>query len=210
MGKRDEDLNITLIIVSFSGHVKLCALTRNHRLVYSTVISAFVVVIQPQLQPDPGKEFAALLRVLLHNMNKTAFGTTVPIVPEWTGPPSEIVATQVLLFLSLASMLSSVLFALLPKQLLGSYATVISRKANVKGGKGRVVHPIPPSFHSAATFPASDWLYLLVVLLLYTSGMLTLWPPGSSLSLPLVPFHSTCYLVCWRCLSFSHLWELWK
>ncbi|KAF9789626.1 hypothetical protein BJ322DRAFT_1043227 [Thelephora terrestris] len=108
--KRSDDLNIILIVAGL----------------LSAVISAFVVFIQPQLQQDPGEDSAALLRVILYNMNKTAFGTTVPAVPDWTGPSNEIIATQVLLYLSLAFTLSSVLFALLAKQLSDTYDLVDS------------------------------------------------------------------------------------
>ena len=88
----------------------------------SAVISAFIIYINPQLQSDPGEESAALLRVLIYKIDNTTFGGDVPRLPEWTGPTSTVVATQALLYLSLASTLGSVLFAILAKQLLDVYS----------------------------------------------------------------------------------------
>ena len=102
----------------------------------STVISAFVVGNQPQLQQDPAEESAALLRVILYNMDKNAFGTNVPTVPEWTGPTSEIVAAQALLFFSLIITLSTAFLALLVKQL--NVTAVGSRlEPDVERGQGQ-------------------------------------------------------------------------
>ena len=84
--------------------------------------SAFIIYIHPQLQTDSGEESAGLLRVLLYKTDSTIFGGNVPGVPEWTGPPGTVVAALVLLYLSLAASVTSVLYAILAKQLLNLYA----------------------------------------------------------------------------------------
>ena len=88
----------------------------------STVISAFIIYINPKLELDPSEESSALLRVLIYKVDNTTFGGDVPGLPEWTGPTSTVVATQALLYLSLASTLGSALFAILAKQLLDLYS----------------------------------------------------------------------------------------
>ena len=55
---------------------------------FSAVTSAFIIEVDPQLQPDSGDETAALLRVLIYKMDNTAFGNDVPALPEWNGPPA--------------------------------------------------------------------------------------------------------------------------
>ena len=115
--RQDDDLNAILVIVSFAERINECADPEAQAGLLSAVIAAFVVAIQPQLQPDPVEESAALLRVILYNMDKTAFGAEVPTVPKWTGPPGEIVATEVLLYLSLITTLSTAFLTLLVKQL---------------------------------------------------------------------------------------------
>ena len=121
--KRNDDLSITLIVVSSAS----CVL-RPHALIgggqaslFSAVISAFIIYVQPQLQSNSEDETAALLRVLLYKTDNTTFGGDVPQLPQWTGPPPTLVATQALLYLSLVATLASVLFAILAKQLLGLY-----------------------------------------------------------------------------------------
>ena len=88
----------------------------------STVISAFIIYINPKLELDPSEESSALLRVLIYKIDNTTFGGDVPGLPEWTGPTSTVIATQALLYLSLASTLGSALSAILAKQLLDMYS----------------------------------------------------------------------------------------
>jgi len=88
------------------------------------VTSAFIVDINQQLHSDPTGETAALLRVLIHKIDNTTFGESVPTVPEWNGPPRTIVQVQSILFSSLAVSLFSALLAMLGKQWLNRYASV--------------------------------------------------------------------------------------
>lgn len=79
-----------------------------------------------------------MLRVLLYKMDNTTFGDEIPEIPRWAGPPSTIIATQALLFLSLSATLASVLFAILAKQLLDLYALAGSPGSDIE--QGQVVH----------------------------------------------------------------------
>ena len=93
----------------------------------AAVISAFIIYIHPQLRPDPNEETAALLRVLLYKTDNATFGDEIPEVPHWTGPPRTTVAAQLLLYLSLATTLTSVLVAILAKQMLNHHASTYTK-----------------------------------------------------------------------------------
>ena len=84
--------------------------------------SAFIIQVQPQLQPDPNEESAALLRVLIHKIDNTTFGDDVPKVPQWSGPPRTIVQVQAILYASLAASLLSAFLGFFRQQLLSRYA----------------------------------------------------------------------------------------
>ena len=95
---------------------------------FSAVTSAFIVEVNSELQPDPNQETAALLRVILYNMNNTTFGNDIPTIPQpWTGPPRAIVQVQAILYASLAASLFSAFLAMLGKQWLNRYASVDMR-----------------------------------------------------------------------------------
>ncbi|KAF9789704.1 hypothetical protein BJ322DRAFT_980551, partial [Thelephora terrestris] len=98
--KHDEDLTTTLI---FAG-------------LFSAVTSAFIIQVNSQLQPDPADETAALIRVLIYKIDNTTFGSDVPTLPQWTGPPRTLVHVQAILFASLAAALFSAFLAMLGKQ----------------------------------------------------------------------------------------------
>lgn len=89
--------------------------------------SAFVIYIHPQLQRDPSEDSAGLLRVLLYRTDSTIFGDEVPGIPEWTGPQYTVVAALILLYLSLATSMTAVLYSILAKQLLTIYALAASK-----------------------------------------------------------------------------------
>lgn len=96
------------------------------------MISALIIYTHPQFQSDPNEESATLLRALLFKFDSTIFGDNVPQVPQWTDPPCTIIATQTLLFLSLATTLTFVSFVILAKRLLGLYAFVDSRDSIIE------------------------------------------------------------------------------
>ena len=90
-----------------------------------------------QLQPDPGDETAALLRVLIYQNNNTAFGESVPALPQWTGPPPTMVHVQAILFTSLSVSLLSAFLATLGKQWLNRYASSDLRGSAVERSHNR-------------------------------------------------------------------------
>ena len=104
---------------------------------FSAVTSAFIIDVNTQLQPDPNEETAALLRLLIYNMNKTAFGGTVPTVPQWSGPPRTIVRVQAMLYASLAASLLSAFLAMLGKQWLNRYASSDMRGTAIERSQNR-------------------------------------------------------------------------
>ncbi|KAF9780472.1 hypothetical protein BJ322DRAFT_1011907, partial [Thelephora terrestris] len=96
----DVDLDTTLI---FAG-------------LFSTVTSAFIIGIDSKLQPDPGDETVALLRLLIYKINSTTFGSDAPTLPRWNGPPPVMVHVQAILFASLFASLLAAFLAMLGKQ----------------------------------------------------------------------------------------------
>ncbi|KAJ6626616.1 hypothetical protein B0H10DRAFT_1636858, partial [Mycena sp. CBHHK59/15] len=81
---------------------------------FSAVSSAFIIQIQPELQQDPSDVTQALIQVLIHSVNQTAFPAAQ--VPKWSGPPTKILAAQTLLYISLFATLLAALLAVLGKQ----------------------------------------------------------------------------------------------
>ena len=71
MKKYEEDLDTTLIFVSFVSRSDVRLLTRSQAGLFSAVTSAFILDVQSQLQPDTGDETAALLRVLTYKIDNT-------------------------------------------------------------------------------------------------------------------------------------------
>ena len=137
MKKYDEDLNSTLIFVSFVSSIGAHVLTRVQAGLFSAVTSAFILDVQSQLQPDTGEETAALLRVLIHKIDNTTFGNDPPSLPQWTGPPHMIVQVQVILYASLVASLLSAFFAMLGKQWLNRYASTDMRGTAIERSRNR-------------------------------------------------------------------------
>ena len=99
--------------------------------------SAFIIQVQPQLQPDPNEETAALLRVLIHKIDNTTFGNDIPTVPRWSGPPHTIIQVQAILYASLAASLFSAFLAMLGKQWLNRYASIDIRVPGIERNQNR-------------------------------------------------------------------------
>ena len=137
MKKYDEDLNTTLIFVSFASSSALYLLTLSKAGLFSAVTSAFILDVQSQLQQDTGEETAALLRVLIYKIDNTTFGDDAPSIPQWTGPPHTTVQVQAILYTSLAASLFSAFLATLGKQWLNRYASTDLRGTVVEGSQNR-------------------------------------------------------------------------
>jgi hypothetical protein len=137
MKKYDEDLNTTLIFVSFVCCSGVRPLTPSQAGLFSAVASAFIIEVNSQLQPDPNDETAALLRVLIHKIDNTTFGDHPPTLPQWTGPPHAIVHVQAILFASLAASLFSAFLAMLGKQWLNRYASIEMRGSAIERSQNR-------------------------------------------------------------------------
>ena len=104
---------------------------------FSAVASAFIIQVDPQLQPDSNDETAALLRVLIYKIDNTTFGKNVPTLPQWNGPPRAMVQVQAILFASLAISLLSAFLAMLGKQWLNRYQSADMRGSAVERSNNR-------------------------------------------------------------------------
>ena len=98
---------------------------------------AFIIQIHSQLQPDPKEETAALLRVVLHNIDNTTFGGNAPALPQWTGPPWMVPQVQCFLYASFSVSLFSAFLAMLGKQWLKRYASVDMRGSAIERSQNR-------------------------------------------------------------------------
>ena len=99
--------------------------------------SAFIILVQPQLQPDPNEETAALLRVLIHKIDNTTFGDDSPPLPQWSGPPSTIIQVQAMFYASLATSLFSSFLAMLRKQWMARYVSTDMRGSTIERCQNR-------------------------------------------------------------------------
>ena len=99
--------------------------------------SAFIIEVDSQLQPDPGDETAALLRVLIYKIDNSTFGNDAPTLPQWGGPPRTLVHVQAILFASLAASLFSAFLAMLGKQWLNRYESTGMRGTAVARSQDR-------------------------------------------------------------------------
>ena len=104
---------------------------------FSAVTSAFIIQVDSRLQPDPGTETAALLRILIYKIDNTTFGNVVPALPQWTGPPPTMVHVQAILFASLAASLLSAFLAMLGKQWLNRYVSTDMRGSAFERSQNR-------------------------------------------------------------------------
>ncbi|KAJ6599848.1 hypothetical protein DFH09DRAFT_901707, partial [Mycena vulgaris] len=83
---------------------------------FSAVSSAFIIQIQPELQPDPNDMNQALMRLLIHTVNSSVFSGSDIIMPVSPAPSTLVVVTQSLLYASLSCTLLAALLAVLGKQ----------------------------------------------------------------------------------------------
>ena len=89
---------------------------------FSAVSSAFVIDIQPKLEPDSNDQSVALLRAILLTLNQSAIPNETPVVPPvQQDPPTEIVTVTGLMYASLFISLLAAFIAMLGKQWLNRY-----------------------------------------------------------------------------------------
>ncbi|KAL0950138.1 hypothetical protein HGRIS_010134 [Hohenbuehelia grisea] len=106
--KYNGDLDIVLI---FSG-------------LFSAVSTTFIVGMQPDLNPDPNETTQALLRLVVHSLNNTAFSGQPFDLPVWGGPSENVIWTQSLLYASLGTSVLAAFGAVLGKHWLSYYVRV--------------------------------------------------------------------------------------
>ncbi|KAL0958140.1 hypothetical protein HGRIS_000307 [Hohenbuehelia grisea] len=94
---------------------------------FSAVSTTFIQGMVDDLKPDPADNIQAVLQLIAHSLNHSAFPESSPVLPIWTGPPSITVWTQSILYASLSSSLLAAFGAVLGKQWLNYYAKVDER-----------------------------------------------------------------------------------
>ncbi|KAJ7231493.1 hypothetical protein C8J57DRAFT_957356, partial [Mycena rebaudengoi] len=83
---------------------------------FSAVSSAFIILIQPELQQDADKTTQNLLRLLIPNVNGSLFPSDADVNPPDDPPRTIVVAAQSLLYVSLCATLLAALLSVLGKQ----------------------------------------------------------------------------------------------
>ena len=128
--RRNEDLSITLILVSSPGFLTVSHLMHSQAGLFSAVSSAFVVDLNSKLEPDPSHESAMLLRAILLTLNHTAIPDDHPpgpndhMGPDGPGGPggpkgpglTSCTIAAMAIYLSLLTSLLTALLAILLKQ----------------------------------------------------------------------------------------------
>ncbi|KAJ7670383.1 hypothetical protein B0H17DRAFT_884774, partial [Mycena rosella] len=94
---------------------------------FSAVSSAFIIQIQPELQPDSTATDQALIRLLIHTMNNSIFSGPEISIPEPTVPSIITVTVESFLYVSLFSTLLAALLVVLGKQWLLYYVAAGER-----------------------------------------------------------------------------------
>ncbi|KAJ6523437.1 hypothetical protein DFH09DRAFT_198643, partial [Mycena vulgaris] len=94
---------------------------------FSAVSSAFIIQIQPALQPDPDVMNQALMRLLIHIVNSSVFSDLDTIIPASPAPSALVVVAQSLLYVSLSCTLLAALLAVRGKQWLMHYSAAGER-----------------------------------------------------------------------------------
>lgn len=60
-----------------------------------------MLYVQPKLDRDPNDEIIGLLRLIVYNGDKAAFGGNAPELPQWNGAPEILSASVYILYCSL-------------------------------------------------------------------------------------------------------------
>jgi hypothetical protein len=171
--RRNEELNILLVIVSSVNFECPRALTRVQVGLLAATITSFVLYIQPQLQESSIDDAAALLRVLVYSTNKSIFGSgPPPTLPTWSGAPATLVFAQFTLYACLAATLLCGLYAMLIKFLTDS---------NALNWKNKVVDWF------------TRWVFFVIYLLL--SGVFFWLSVALTLQVPFLPSVATLRIV---------------
>ena len=179
--------------------------------------SVFIIHIHPQLQTDPNDETAALLRVLLCKVVNTTFGGGVPKVPAQTGSPRTVVAALVILSLGLAAAMTTVLCAILAKQLLNLYTLTGALGSNTDNSETRQrrLGWFATGLHGMTFF--LSFLLQLALLLLGCALMVYIWKINLIfalfilvLTLCVIPIHLFLVSIAVLDVSFPCLQSFWE
>ncbi|KAN0084399.1 hypothetical protein V8E55_007903, partial [Tylopilus felleus] len=89
---------------------------------FSAVVAAFVVAMQPTLSPNPGDTTNALLMILIHTIDNSTFPDQPLGTPQWNGPPYMAVCSLTLAYLSLSLGLLAAIGTVVGKQWLSHFS----------------------------------------------------------------------------------------
>ena len=113
-------------------------LTKPQAGLFSAVTSAFIIDIQQDIKEDFSETSAKLLRVLVQNINATAFGEHVDPPPlDWKLSDTSYVGVQCMMYASLAVSVLAACLAMLGKQWLNRYDQIEMRGTLVQRSRHR-------------------------------------------------------------------------
>jgi len=159
----------------------------------------------------------ALVRGFLYKAVSTTFGGGVPKVPARTGPPRTVVTALVLLSLGLAAAMTTVLLAILAKQLLNLYTLTGAPGSNADDSESRQrrLRWFTAGLHGMTFF--LSFLLQLALLLLSCALTVYIWRINIIfalfilvLTLCAVPIHLLLVSIAVFDVSFLRLQSFWE
>ena len=136
MEKYKNDMDISILFVS-KIRLALCSLKSSHMILQSTlfsaVVAAFVVDMQPALSPNPSDTTNALLMILIHTIDNSTFPDQPSEIPQWNGPSYTAVCSLTLAYLSLSLGLLAAIGTVVGKQWLSRFSRLGEGTNEVRG-----------------------------------------------------------------------------
>jgi len=126
-------------------------------------------------------------------MDNTTFGGDIPQVPRWTGTPRTTVVAIILIFLSLGFTTTSVLVAILAKQMLYLYALTAVSESVTEGGLDQ--QPGPGKFDRISRSVVFVLFSLLQLALLFLGCSIAVYTWNINYMLALLMLCATMCLV---------------
>jgi hypothetical protein len=117
-----QKYNVTLVFVGFRIPLSLCSVDPHSRASPLSVVASSATDVQPKPQPDSSELSEAYLRASLLGLNRSIVPDEDPAAPQvWDDPPTKIVTTPDLLYMSPLMSLLAAFVAMLGKQWLNRY-----------------------------------------------------------------------------------------
>lgn len=153
---------------------------------FSAVSTTFIVSLQSGLSPDESEMTNALLKLLIHTLNNTAFDGQQPDLPQWNGPGATEIWIQCLMYASLSTSLIAALGAVLGKQWLGHFIRGGRGPSDVRGRLRQQKMDGLQTWHFSAVLEALPLLIQVSLLLFGIALGASIWTQQPTIAAPVV------------------------